>query len=76
MVVIAARGNERGLRAVALHQLEAEHADIEIEGALQVGDFQVNMADARAGGNGRRKRGHGMRDIPFLLFRHHAHVTY
>ena len=32
-------------RAVALHQLEAEHAAIEGERAVEIGHFQVDMAD-------------------------------
>jgi hypothetical protein len=56
MVMVAASRNECGLRTKLLHELEAEHAAIEIERALQVGDFQVDVPDAdrwiNGGGNG------------------------
>ena len=48
MVVVAAGGDERGLLAVALHEVEAQYAAIEAEGALEVGHLQVDVADARA----------------------------
>ncbi len=53
MVVIAAGREERGLRAVALRQLEAEHAAVEAEGAIKVGDLEVDVADPCAGIDGR-----------------------
>ena len=67
--MVAAGGNERGLRAILLHELEAEHADVEIERARQVGHLQVDMADAGAGGDG-WIRLHGEIDSRFAAFRH------
>ena len=49
MVVVVAGGDERGLVAHPLLQLEAEHADVEAERALDVGDLQVDVADVDAG---------------------------
>lgn len=54
VVVIAAGGDEGGLGAVALGEFETEHAAVEIECALQVGDLQMDVADAGTGGDGRR----------------------
>jgi hypothetical protein len=54
--MITAGRNERGLLAVALGQLQAEHAAVEREGAIEVGDLEVNVADADFGMNGRRGR--------------------
>ena len=45
VVVIAARGDERRVLAHPLLQLEAEHADVEVERALDVGHLQVDVAD-------------------------------
>ena len=50
-MVVAAGRDEGGLRAVALHQREAEHAAVEAERAIEIGDLQVYVADAGAGGN-------------------------
>ena len=47
-------------RAVALHQLEAEHAAIEGERALEVGDLEVDVADPGAGGDGAGRLGEGL----------------
>jgi hypothetical protein len=58
VVVVAAGREERGLRAVALGDLETEHTDIKIEGTLEVGDLQVDVADAGTGGDGRIFLGH------------------
>ena len=46
MVVVAAGREEGGLRAVARRQLEAEHAAIEGERALDIGHLEVDVADA------------------------------
>ena len=46
MMVIVARGDEGGLCAVARDQREAEHAAIERERPFDIGDFQMDMADA------------------------------
>jgi hypothetical protein len=48
MVVIAAGGEEHRLVAIALRHLEAEHVAIEGERPVEIGDLQVDMADARA----------------------------
>ena len=48
-MVVAAGGDEGGVGAVALHQLEAEHAAVEVEGAVDVGDLEVDVADVDAG---------------------------
>ena len=52
VVVIAAGRDEGRLRAHALHQLEAEHAAIEGERAVEVGDLEVDVADPGAGMDG------------------------
>ena len=52
MVVVAARRNERGLGSEARRQLEAEHAAVELQGAFDVGDLQVGVADVHARGDG------------------------
>ena len=49
MVVVAAGRDEGGLAAVALGQLESEHAAIECQRALQIGHLQMDMADPGAG---------------------------
>ena len=49
MVMIAAGRDEGRARTVTLDQLEAEHAAIEGERAVDVGDLQVHMADPGAG---------------------------
>jgi hypothetical protein len=48
VVMIAAGGDERGVRAQALHQLEAEHAAIEAKCAVEIGDLEMDMPDAGA----------------------------
>ena len=48
MVVVVAGGDEGGLVAHPLLQLEAEDADVEAERALDVGDLQVDVADVDA----------------------------
>ncbi len=49
MVIVTGRNKGR-LLAVALSQMEAKHTDIEAEGAVEIGDFQVDVADPRTGG--------------------------
>jgi hypothetical protein len=49
VVMLAAGGNKRRLPADALHQLEAEHAAIKIKRAIEIGDLEMDMADANAG---------------------------
>lgn len=52
VVMIPAGGDKRSLRAVALHQLEAEDAAVEAERAVEISDLQVHMADPGAGSDG------------------------
>src|SRR3954462_1102897 len=52
VVVIAAGRDEGRAGAHALHQLETEHAAIEAERAIEIGDLEVNVADPGAGGDG------------------------
>ena len=49
MVVVAAGRDERRLVAEALLQLEAEHAAVERERAIDVGHLEVDVADVDAG---------------------------
>ena len=48
VVVIVARGDEGRVLAHPLLQLEAEHADVEVERALDVRHLQVDVADVGA----------------------------
>jgi hypothetical protein len=45
VVVIVPRTEERGRTAHALRDLEAEHALVERQRAIEIGDLQMNMAD-------------------------------
>ena len=56
VVMIAAGRDEGRLVAAPLHQFKAEHAAIKAERTLEIGDLEVDVADARAGGD-RRMRG-------------------
>src|SRR5580704_16542573 len=56
MVVVAA-GRDEGGAGPAGGQREAEHAAIEIERALEVGDLEVDMADPHAIIDGREGEG-------------------
>jgi hypothetical protein len=49
MMVVAARREEGRLRAVALHEVEAHHVAVEADGAVDVRDLEVDMADAGCG---------------------------
>lgn len=49
MVVVAARRDECGTRAITLRQFEAEHAAVERQRPIQIGNLQVYMADPGAG---------------------------
>ncbi len=51
MVMIAAGRNERRAGPL-LHQLEAEHAAIKSQRAFEVGDLEMDMADARSRDDG------------------------
>lgn len=55
VVVVAAGGNERGLRAEALGDFEPEHTAVEGKGSVEVGDLEVDVTDADGG----MERGHG-----------------
>jgi hypothetical protein len=61
--MISTRRYEGGLAAEALHQLEAEHATIEVERTLQIGDLQVDMADPDTTIDGRRGDRRRARDV-------------
>ena len=49
VVVVAARRDERRLRAVPLRQLETKDTAVERQRTFQVGDLQVDVADPGAG---------------------------
>src|SRR5262249_46178978 len=56
-VMVVATGRHEGcLGAVSLSQLESEHAAVEGDGPLEVGDFQVNVSDADGGMDGVRHK--------------------
>ena len=46
VVMISAGGEKRCARTEALHRLQAEHAAVEVQSAFDVGDFEVDVADA------------------------------
>ncbi|MNL38484.1 hypothetical protein D3C87_1606990 [compost metagenome] len=50
MVVVAASGDKDGLGAVAGRDFEAQQATIEIDGAVQVGHFEVHVTYLCLGG--------------------------
>jgi len=47
--MVAASGDERGLSPVPLHQREPEHAAVEVERPVEVGDLQVDVPDTCVG---------------------------
>ena len=49
MMVVAARRGKRRALTITLGQFEAEHAAVEAEGAVKVGDLQVDVTDPYAG---------------------------
>jgi hypothetical protein len=51
--MVAAGGDECGLTAETLGEFEAENAAVEVEGAVEVGDFEVDVSNA---GSGRDRR--------------------
>ncbi len=59
-MMIAAGREESCLLPEALHQLEAEHADVKAERTVEIGDFEMDMADARARIDRARRRGDGL----------------
>ena len=50
--MVAARRNKRRLVAIKLLQLKAQHATVEIQGFLDIRNFQVHVADGGSGGDG------------------------
>ena len=50
-VMIASGGYERGVVAEPHDAIEPEHAAVERDRAVDVGDVQVHVADAGAGGD-------------------------
>src|SRR4029079_15217122 len=54
VVVIIACRKECSFMSIALHQIKAEHATIESDGAIKVFNFQVNVSDAHTRINGTR----------------------
>ena len=81
MVVIAAGRNERRTGTHPLHHLEAEHAAVEPERAIEIGDLEMDMPDPRAGNDGwvcaclspfdcflaPARKARCLKDVPFLL---------
>lgn len=51
-MVIATGGNKRRLIAVSLRDRESKHIAIEPQCAIEIGDFQVHMANTDAGWDG------------------------
>ncbi len=49
VVMIAAGGNKRRLRPEALREFKAQHVTVKPQRALQVGHFEMHVADADAG---------------------------
>lgn len=45
-MMVVASGQERGGPADLLSDLETEHIAVESEGAIEVGDLEVDVADA------------------------------
>ena len=58
--MITTRRNERGLRAEALLQFKTQHSTIKFQRAFKIGHFQMHMADADAGMDGRKVRCHNL----------------
>ena len=53
VMMVATSGDKRSLRTVALRELKAEHATVKRQSPLQIGHFQMNVADADSGMDGR-----------------------
>jgi hypothetical protein len=53
--MVSARRYEGGLAAEALLNLETENAAVKSEGAVEIGDFKMHVADADAGIDGPRR---------------------
>ena len=60
VVVIAAGRNERRAGAQSLHDLEAEHAAIKSQRAIEIGHLEMNMPDAGSRDDRRWGFGHMM----------------
>jgi hypothetical protein len=60
VVVIAAGRNERRAGTQPLHQLKSQHAAIKSQRAIEIGDLEMNMADASSCDDGRWVFGHGL----------------
>ena len=52
VMMIPARGNESSGPAVILRQLEAEHTAVKCERTVQIGHFEMHMANPDFGMNG------------------------
>ena len=48
-MMVAARRDKRRVASVTLRQLEAEYAAVKTEGAVEVGNLQVDVADPHTG---------------------------
>src|SRR3954451_9491128 len=70
MVVVAAGRDERRLRRITLHQLETEHAAIEAERAIEIGDSEMNMADPGAWHDRARRQSGAAGGLLRALIRH------
>jgi hypothetical protein len=46
VMMITAGGDKRGVIPVALHQFKSEDIAIKIQRTLEIGDFQMDMANA------------------------------
>ena len=49
VMMVAAGGDESGLLPQALHQLKTEHAAVERQRAIEIGDLEMHVADAYPG---------------------------
>ena len=59
VMVVASSADEGGLGAVALLEFQSQNTAVEIEGAIKVGDLEVDMADIDPGIDG-SWCGHGL----------------
>ena len=53
VVVVAARRNERSTASISLGELETKNSAVEAESSFKVSHFEMDMADAHAGIDGR-----------------------
>src|SRR5262245_34838859 len=74
MMMVAARGEKSGLIPIPLRDGKTKHAMVEADRTVEVGDFEVNVADAGSGMNW-ASRAHravvaaGRREWNFFLMR-------